>query len=78
VRNVSELHPHIVIEKVAPNVDNGRFPTKRLVGERCEVGADIFSDGYETLRGSTIWGACNDLYLDPARPPARLLKVASL
>ena len=43
--------PHLVIECVEPTVDAGRFPVKRLVGDVCEVGADIYKDGHDLLRG---------------------------
>jgi starch synthase (maltosyl-transferring) len=39
----------VVIENVRPEVDGGRFPIKRTVGERVEVTADIFADGHDTL-----------------------------
>jgi starch synthase (maltosyl-transferring) len=39
----------VVIENVRPEVDCGRFPIKRTVGERVEVTADIFADGHEVL-----------------------------
>ncbi len=41
--------PHIVIECVEPTVDAGRFPVKRVVGDLCEVGADIYKDGHDLL-----------------------------
>jgi starch synthase (maltosyl-transferring) len=39
----------VVIAKVRPEVDGGRFPIKRVVGEPVEVTADIFADGHEVL-----------------------------
>ncbi len=42
----------VVIENVAPAVNNGEFPIKRVVGETVEVQADIFADGHDIL------GAC--------------------
>jgi starch synthase (maltosyl-transferring) len=39
----------VVIEGVAPEVDGGRFPIKRTVGETVEVSADIHADGHEVL-----------------------------
>lgn len=42
----------ITIEDVYPELDGGRFPVKRVVGDVLEVWADIFSDGVFTL------GAC--------------------
>jgi starch synthase (maltosyl-transferring) len=38
-----------VIEGVAPVVDRGRFPIKRVVGERVRVQADAFSDGHDIV-----------------------------
>jgi starch synthase (maltosyl-transferring) len=39
----------VVIEGVSPEVDCGRFPSKRTVGDRVHVEADIFADGHEEL-----------------------------
>jgi len=39
----------VVIERVEPEVDCGRFPIKRTVGEQVIVEADIFADGPELL-----------------------------
>jgi starch synthase (maltosyl-transferring) len=39
----------IQIQEVAPQVDCGRFPVKRTVGDPVEVTARIFRDGHETL-----------------------------
>ena len=44
----------VVIENVRPEVDCGRFPIKRTVGERVEVTADIFADGHEFTRTPLI------------------------
>ena len=39
----------IVIEKVEPEIDSGRWPIKREVGDRLEVSADIFKEGHDVL-----------------------------
>ena len=39
----------IAIEQVYPEIDQGRFPAKRIVGEPIEIWADIFMDGHELL-----------------------------
>ena len=39
----------VVIENVQPQVDCGRFPIKRIVGDRVEVTAHIFTDGHDLL-----------------------------
>jgi starch synthase (maltosyl-transferring) len=40
----------VVIEAVSPAVDGGRFPIKRIVGDRVTVEADVFADGHDALR----------------------------
>jgi starch synthase (maltosyl-transferring) len=39
----------IVIETVYPQIDGGRFPVKRVVGDAVGVYADIFRDGHDQL-----------------------------
>jgi len=41
--------PRLQIQEVVPQLDCGRYPVKRTVGERVEVTARIFRDGHETL-----------------------------
>ncbi len=38
-----------VIEGVKPEIDGGRFPIKRAVGEKVVVEADIFADGHDAV-----------------------------
>ena len=40
----------VVIERVRPEINGGRFPVKRTVGEAVVVEADIFADGHDQLR----------------------------
>ncbi len=39
-----------MIERVRPQVDCGRFPVKRVVGETVVVQADVFADGHDLIR----------------------------
>src|SRR5437660_4164108 len=39
----------VVIEAVSPEVDAGRFPAKRAIGETVTVEADVFADGHDAL-----------------------------
>ncbi len=39
----------VVIERVSPEIDAGRFPIKRTVGETVEVEADAFADGHDEI-----------------------------
>jgi starch synthase (maltosyl-transferring) len=53
----------VVVEHVRPQVDGGRYPAKRTVGESVDVTAHIFGDGHDVIRthlkykkkGSRIW-----------------------
>ena len=44
-----------VIDAVYPSVDGGRFPVKRVSGERMVVEADCFTDGHDALRVMLRW-----------------------
>src|SRR6266536_2626468 len=46
---VKEGRRRVVIERVRPEIDCGRFPAKRTVGERVIVEADVFADGHEIV-----------------------------
>lgn len=39
----------VVIENVQPQIDCGRFPIKRIIGDQITVTADIFVDGHDIL-----------------------------
>jgi starch synthase (maltosyl-transferring) len=39
----------IAIESVAPSIDGGRFPVKRVLGQSLAVEADIFVDGHDLI-----------------------------
>src|SRR4029077_9451872 len=41
----------VVIGAVTPEIDGGRFPVKRVVGETVTVGADLFAEGHDRLAG---------------------------
>ena len=45
----------VVVEGVTPQVDGGRFPIKRVVGEAVVVEADVFSDGHEAVACAVRW-----------------------
>ena len=40
----------VVIDRVRPSIDDGRFPVKRVIGETVHVHADIVADGHDTVR----------------------------
>jgi len=39
----------VIVEHVRPEIDGGRFPIKRTIGERVDVTADIFADGHDVV-----------------------------
>src|SRR4051812_27526433 len=40
----------VVVENIQPQVDCGKFPIKRVVGDTAEVEADVFTDGHDVVR----------------------------
>jgi starch synthase (maltosyl-transferring) len=44
----------IVIERISPELDGGRYPVKRVVGDRLLVTADIFADGHDLLDAAVL------------------------
>jgi starch synthase (maltosyl-transferring) len=45
----------VVVDKVRPEIDGGRFPVKRVVGETVEVEADAFTDGHDSITCRLLW-----------------------
>ncbi|MCX4164060.1 MULTISPECIES: maltotransferase domain-containing protein [Paraburkholderia] len=66
--------PRVVIESVSPAVDGGRFPVKRVVGERVEIRAAIFAEGHDKIAAAVHWRAGGETgwYVEPmtVAPPA--------
>ena len=44
----------IIIERIAPELDGGRYPVKRVVGDQLLVTADIFADGHDLLDAAIL------------------------
>jgi starch synthase (maltosyl-transferring) len=44
-----ERFPPVLIERVQPQLDGGRYPVKRLEGDTLAVSADILKDGHDLL-----------------------------
>src|SRR4051794_21995173 len=49
--------PRIQIEDVWPQIDCGRYPVKRSVGDEVEVWATVFRDGHEVLGAAVLYRA---------------------
>ena len=60
VNKPNEGRLRAVIEKVKPEIDGGRFPAKRVVGERMTVEADIFTDGHDALAAALLYRRNSD------------------
>ncbi|OFW08021.1 MAG: alpha-1,4-glucan--maltose-1-phosphate maltosyltransferase [Acidobacteria bacterium RIFCSPLOWO2_02_FULL_67_36] len=54
------LQRRVVIEHVRPQVDCGRFPIKRVVGERVVVRADVFADGHDVVAAVLLYRKSGD------------------
>jgi starch synthase (maltosyl-transferring) len=58
----------VVIERVQPEIDGGRFAIQRIVGDTVIVEADVFADGHDQV-------ACQILYwLDNEKPRSSPMK----
>ena len=49
--NLARNPSRVVIERMQPQIDCGRFPVKRTIGEALFVSADVFADGHDRLAG---------------------------
>jgi starch synthase (maltosyl-transferring) len=45
----------IIIQDLAPRVDDGRYPVKREIGDTLDVGATIFRDGHDKLAAVVLY-----------------------
>jgi starch synthase (maltosyl-transferring) len=50
----------VIIEGVHPEIDGGRFPIKRIVGEDVVVEADVFTDGHQSISCEILYRADTD------------------
>ncbi|PLC54542.1 hypothetical protein CR155_07160 [Pollutimonas nitritireducens] len=52
--------PRIAIENVSPQVDQGRFPIKRTIGDSVSVEADVLMDGHDHIAAQLLWRAADE------------------
>ena len=50
-----EGRKRVVIERLNPEIDGGRFPVKRVVGEKVVVMADVFADGHDAIWANILF-----------------------
>jgi starch synthase (maltosyl-transferring) len=48
------LRRRVVVENIYPEVDGGRFPIKRVVGETVTVSADVHADGHDRIGAALL------------------------
>jgi starch synthase (maltosyl-transferring) len=52
---LQEGRRRVQIEGIYPEIDGGRFPIKRTVGEEVRVEVDMFSDGHDLISGVILY-----------------------
>ncbi|MEX2229452.1 MAG: alpha-1,4-glucan--maltose-1-phosphate maltosyltransferase [Dehalococcoidia bacterium] len=52
--------PRVIVDAVFPEIDGGRYPAKRTVGDRLAVRAHVFGDGHDTLAGVVRYRCADD------------------
>jgi starch synthase (maltosyl-transferring) len=45
----------VVVERLTPQIDGGRYAIKRVVGEMVQVEADVFADGHDVLSCAVLF-----------------------
>jgi len=59
-RSTTRRLEYIVIECVTPELDGGRYPVKRVVGDVVSVGADLIKDGHDILAAHVLYRGPGD------------------
>ncbi len=60
----------VVIERITPILDGGKYPVKRIEGDDLVVEADIFKEGHDTVRAVLKWRAAGaDAWQETAMSP---------
>ncbi|TDE15356.1 alpha-1,4-glucan--maltose-1-phosphate maltosyltransferase [Dyadobacter psychrotolerans] len=52
--NILNGRERVIISGVTPQIEGGRFPAKRAIGESLTVAADIFTDGHDEIAASIL------------------------
>ena len=61
-----QLRRRVVVEHVYPEVDGGRFPIKRVVGETVIVSADVHADGHDRIAAALLYRRAGEESWDEA------------
>jgi starch synthase (maltosyl-transferring) len=55
MKRTLESAPQLLIENVAPKLDGGRYPIKRVIGNVIDVSVDIFKDGHDLIAARILF-----------------------
>ena len=55
IRTPRDGRSRVAIERLRPEIDCGRFPIKRVAGDRLVVEADIFADGHDEIAAELLY-----------------------
>ena len=55
IQSLPDGRSRVVVENVYPEIDCGRFPAKRITGDRVVVEADVFADGHDELSARLLY-----------------------
>lgn len=53
--NPAEGRKRVIIEEIQPQVDCGRYPARRIIGDRVDMSAAIFSDGHDHVSAQLLY-----------------------
>ena len=54
-----EGRKRVVVESVEPQIDAGRFPIKRIIGDTVQVEADVFADDHDHVTARLLFRCCD-------------------
>jgi starch synthase (maltosyl-transferring) len=53
--NIQDGRKRVVITNVTPQVEAGKYPARRAIGETVHLSADVFGDGHDVVAASVIF-----------------------
>jgi starch synthase (maltosyl-transferring) len=56
-----EGRKRVIIEEITPQVDCGRYPAKRILGDAVTVTAAVFGDGHDHVSGHLLYRPANEM-----------------
>jgi starch synthase (maltosyl-transferring) len=51
----AEGRKRVIIEDIQPQIDGGRYPVRRILGDRVDLSAAIFSDGHDHVAAQLLY-----------------------